>query len=309
MKKLILKTALFTAPILIICLIAEYLLRNIPNDYKVKEKSYSEHAENLEILCLGESHAFSGINPKYFDYKGFNGSHFAQTLNYDVEILNKYENKLTKLKFILLPISYASFTKSLKNQWEVKNYFLYYGIQKLHDIRYYTETFSLPLETNFSRLFSYYFKHESPVTTDNLGYSSAYKYNPDVDLLETGKKSAEVQTALNYNNWKENNEYLQKIIDFCTKKNISLILFTPPGHKHYRENLDALQLDRTIKTAEKFQAKNENVYYINMLEDTTFTENDFFDADHFNANGAKKLTKKINTLVTMIKEKSNPLNN
>lgn len=300
MGKLILKICLFAIPVLLICLSAEYLLRSIPNDYKIKAKKYSQHAGNFEVLCLGESHAFSGINPKYLNLESFNGSHFAQTLNYDLEILNKYESKTKKLKFLLLPISYASFTSRLENQWEVKNYFLYYGIQKFHNIRYYTETLSLPLETNFNRIFSYYFRHESPVTTDNLGYSSIYLSNPEVDLPKTGKKSATVQTAVNYNNWNKNIESLQKIIEFCDKNNIFLILFTPPGHKHYRKNLDAVQLERTIAAAEKFQKKNNAVYYINMLKDSSFTDDDFFDADHFNARGAIKLTKKINTIIDSI---------
>lgn len=276
------------------------MLQNMPNDYKIKANTYIKNARNYEILCLGESHAFSGINPAYFDLKGFNGSHFSQTLNYDFEILNKYENNLNKLKYVLIPISYASFTNRLENQWETKNYSLYYDIYKINDIRYYTELFSLPFNVNFERLLSYYQRNELPITTDSLGYSTIYISNPGVDFLETAKKSVSVQTAHNYNNWSKNNYSLQKIITLCKNKNISVILFTPPGHQYYRDNLDSVQITRTISNARKFQEKNKNVYYINLLSDSSFSDNDFFDADHFNSNGAKKLTKTINNIITHI---------
>jgi hypothetical protein len=299
MKKLLLKILFFLFPLLSVCIFVEYMLQNIPNDYKIKAENLKLPSD-YKILCLGESHAFSGINPAYFSLKGFNGSHFSQTLNYDYEILNKFQNNLNQLKYILIPISYASFTNRIENQWETKNYYLYYHIYKHNNPCYYTEIFSLPFEINFGRLISYYYNNESPITTDNLGYSIIYKSNPGVDFIETAKNSASIQTANNYNNWNKNNISLQYIINLCKKRNITVILFTPPAHKYYRDNLNALQLKRTLSKANKYHQTYTNVYYFNFLSDPDFTEDDFFDADHFNSNGAKKLTKKINNIINRI---------
>ncbi|NTV20930.1 MAG: DUF1574 family protein [Chlorobium limicola] len=298
MKKLLLKLVFFSIPLLPIGLIAEYMLRSIPNDYKVKVKQYEKNALHFSILCLGESHAYSGINPEYFDDNGFNGSHFAQTLNYDLEILKRFEHNLQNLKYLLLPISYGSFTNRLENRWEVKNYSLYYNIKQKHDIRYYTEILSLPLDISIDKLKSYYIMHESPLMTDSLGYSTLYsKHNPDKNLVESGKKMAAVQTAKDYRNWNKNRKSLDEIIARCKKRGITVILFTPPAHSYYRMHLDPTQLNKTLLLAASFAKKNKNVFYLNFLRDDSFLEDDFYDADHFSRTGAKKLTNKLNTFI------------
>lgn len=251
MKKLLLKIVFFSIPFLPIGIITEYMLRSIPNDYKAKAEQYQKNALHFKILCLGESHAYSGINPQYLNNKGFNGSHFAQTLNYDLEILKKFEYNLQNLKYLLLPISYGSFTNRLENRWEVKNYSLYYKIKQKHNIRYYTEILSLPLDISIDNLTSYYIMRESPIMTDSQGYSTLYSNpNPEKNLVESGKKMALVQTAKDYSNWDKNKESLDEIIKLCKKRGVSVILFTPPAHNYYRMHLDSTQLNKTILLAE-----------------------------------------------------------
>lgn len=305
MKKLLLKLTLFFLPVLLVGIVAEHLLRAIPNDYKAKKEQYEKHGPEFEMLCLGESHAFSGINPKYMSQKGFNGSHFAQTLNYDLEILKKFEHKLTKLNYLLLPISYASFTNRLEDQWEIKNYFLYYDIKQRHNLRYCTEILSLPLEISLDKIKNHYIANQSSLLTDSLGYSTFYSQpNPNKNLAEEGKKMAEVQTTKNYSNWNKNKQSLTDITAFCKRKNITLILFTPPAHHLYRIHLDTLQLHKTIELAESFAKNNTHVHYLNLLEESSFNADDFYDADHFSRDGAKKLSSLLNTFIAHLKKGS-----
>jgi hypothetical protein len=39
---------------------------------------------------------------------------------------------------------------------------------------------------------------------------------------------------------------------------------------------------------------HDNCYYVNLFEDTTFLASDFYDADHLNELGAKKLSLLLN---------------
>ena len=80
-----------------------------------------------------------------------------------------------------------------------------------------------------------------------------------------------------------------------------MFLYTPPAYHAYIENLDSIQLNETISTLLNLASKYENVTYRNFLLDTSFKEVDFFDADHLNEIGAKKLTSKIDTLLKKIK--------
>ena len=76
MKKFVLRILLlFFLPIVFIALIAEYSIRQIPNDYSYKNQWMETNSKSINILCLGPSSVYYGINPQYFDKKAFNGSH------------------------------------------------------------------------------------------------------------------------------------------------------------------------------------------------------------------------------------------
>ena len=61
--------------------------------------------------------------------------------------------------------------------------------------------------------------------------------------------------------------------------------------------LNKLQLNRTIETAKNLTKQYANTSYINWLSDDSFIASDFYDADHLNNIGAKKITLKMDTLV------------
>ena len=77
-------------------------------------------------------------------------------------------------------------------------------------------------------------------------------------------------------------------------RHIKVFLFTPPAYFTYTNNLNQKQLNQTIATAEALKKVNDHVSYINFLNDSTFIKSDFYDADHLNDIGAKKLTETIN---------------
>ena len=84
----------------------ECLLRQIPNVYRFKRNYLDTNSDKVEILFLGNSHSYFGLNPEYTEKRSFNAGHVSQTLDYDLEILKKYENKWENLEFIVIPISY-----------------------------------------------------------------------------------------------------------------------------------------------------------------------------------------------------------
>ena len=95
MKPFLLKVFLFLLPVNLAIVAVELQLRTIPNAYSLKKTQLDNLCEELEILCLGSSHAFFGINPVYFSKKAYNAANFSQTLDYDQKILEKYIDKMT----------------------------------------------------------------------------------------------------------------------------------------------------------------------------------------------------------------------
>lgn len=114
LKLFIRKAGVYVALLIIIAGIAEFALRKIPNNYQKKADKYNKDAEKFEVLILGTSYGLFNLNPIYFDSYTYNGSHKLQSLDLDLKLYNKYEDKLSKLKCVVLPITFASFFLSLK---------------------------------------------------------------------------------------------------------------------------------------------------------------------------------------------------
>jgi hypothetical protein len=102
-------------PIVLVAFICEVAFRAIPNDYKLKRHYLDKNALQIETLILGSSHALYGINPEYFTTKTFNGSNISQSINYDYQIIKKYEKDLKNLKTLILPLSYFTLFRKLED--------------------------------------------------------------------------------------------------------------------------------------------------------------------------------------------------
>jgi hypothetical protein len=300
MRKFNSKILLFLSPILLISILMEFSLRSIPNDYSYKKEYLDTYSNEIETLILGSSHSYRGINPIYFTNNCFNASYVSQSLNYDYEILRKYDNNFSNLKTVVLSISYFSlFTKMEQGleAWRVKNYVIYYGINISNSITDFTEIMSNRFGANLQRLVSYYLYSEGNMHCSKFGWGIPNKFENTRNLEGTGKTAAQRHTVKDYKYLKENILTLNSIIEFCKKHNVKLILYTPPAYITYRQNLNKEQLRITLNLTYEIANSNENCSYLNLLEDTSFISTDFLDADHLNEDGAKKLSNLLNAYI------------
>ena len=303
MKRFILKVFKFIFPIFLITLFMEVLLRQSPNDYKFKKEYLDSHSNEIETLVLGSSHSFYGIDPIYFSNKTFNASHISQSLDIDFEILKKYEANWENLNTEILPIYYFTLFENLNNiseAWRLKNYLIYYNINVSDSWIHNLEMLSNQFKINIERLNSYYIKGDLNLSCSNLGWGTDYKSDNAKELNKSGKTAAIRHTKDNFNYLDDNIITVMKIIEFCNNRDINIILFTPPSFITYYENLDAKQLKITVETSEKVVQEFGNCYYINLLNNSKFNSNDFYDADHLNEIGAKKLSLIINEKIKIV---------
>ena len=306
MKFFIKNLIIFLFPITIIAVGAEVLLRKIPNDYLYKSDYLNKNSNNLQVLILGASNSFYGIDPEYLKPKSFNAAYVSQSLDYDWRIIEKYDKKFNNLKFIILPIDYVTFSYRLKTgaeSWRVKNYNIYYDISDENNITDYSEVLGNKLVTNLYRVINYYLYHKPAMTSSALGWGTEYKYKNRKNLLLTGitaAKSHTVEKNIFSKEFKENVEVLKSIIFYARERNIKVLLYTSPEYKSYVQNLNKNQLDTTIGAASFLAKKYKNVFYYNLLTDKSFDEMDFYDGDHLNEIGAKKLTRKIDSLLVTL---------
>jgi hypothetical protein len=300
MKKFWLHILKILLSIFIFFLVLEIALRKIPNDYQLKNSYFDKNASKINTLILGSSHTFYGINPEYFSKQTFNAAYVSQTLDLDEELLHHYKDKLTNLETVIIPISYFSLFETLETdveKWRLKNYILYYGFENKYHFTDNFETLNHDILLNIKKAVKHYALNKSFITSSNLGWGT--NFNSKERKKFEGQYTAKKHTAINIKLYNDNLKSLQKIIKVCQKKNIKILFITTPTHLSYYKNLNQIQLSKTIKTINELVQKNQNCSYLNLLKSDKFITGDFYDTDHLNEIGAKKLSllldKKINS--------------
>lgn len=280
---------------MILLAVSEYSLRHVPNDYAAKNAWLERNSANLKILTLGSSHGLYGINPEFFSAKAFNAAHPGQSLKYDRFIFEKFVGEMDSLKVLVLPVSYFSLhsegIEAGAEPWRVKYYSIYYGCDYYpFEPKYNLEIYNIqPVE-----LLKSFFGKASRITCSDLGFGTIHakscrkddwnvKSGPEAASRHTKKTDAAVIN--------ENIFHVRNIIETCRKRGIRVMLLTTPVHETYYRNLDAGQLGFVVEKCNWFRKNYGNVSYLNLMCDTAYTDDDFYDADHLNEFGAEKLTR------------------
>ena len=268
MKKFIKRLIIFLIPILILFILLEYAIRQIPNTYKYKNEWMSQHADSLNTLILGNSHCMSGVNPLYLTNSAFNFANSSQDLERDYFVLTKYENMYNNLKCVILSFSYCTLQDKMDNtdKSRLKYYGIYMGYEK------YKYSVEITSSITYEKIKDYLKEGTSQYSP--LGFR-VNKFSKD-NLEVSGIKAAKRHTLNNRKDLDDNLKYLHKIIQFCEDKQIQLILVTTPTWHSYYEHLDKHQLDQLLSTAKELDNNHENVFYFNFLKDDRFNDNDFF---------------------------------
>ncbi len=293
MKLYIKKIIVFLLPLILFFGAMEISLRNIPNDYAYKNEYLENFSDEIEILFLGNSHVFYGIDPSYLDYRGFNSSHISQSMKYDYLIYDKFSTQLSELKYLVIPMSYASLFLTLDDgieSWRTVNYTLYYDIQGSNTLSDHLEVTTSSGRNNAKKIFDYYVLGKDNISCSEFGFGLNYHSSIKRDLDKTGKDAAKRHTNASVENYYKNSNYLEKIISLAETKNVQVILFTPPVYKTYIDNMDKNQLLSMYYKIDELLEEYDHVKYVNYLDSGLFDNDDYYDADHLNEIGAKKLT-------------------
>lgn len=297
------KSLVFLFPILFVGIVLEMLVRHIPNDYSVKFDSFKSESNELEVLLLGSSHTYRGVDPKFFSNKAINMANVSQTLDIDRMIFDWGFDQLPNLRVVIVEISHFSFFTELKNgkeSWRIKNYNLYTDLRMDYSVKHNVELLNSPLKNNIKSLKNYFMLGETNVVCDENGFGGFTKSMPLKQLKKNGQSHAQRHNKDVKNFKKEYVQYLDEIILKCEKKNVPVLIYFPPAFETYANALDSVQLNMTIENVKKVVEKHTNAVFKNYLFASEFCPEDYKDSDHLNVKGAKKLSMLLNEKVVEI---------
>lgn len=309
MNKFVIKIISFLMPIIIILGLVEYSLALIPGDeYSQKKKIFLDKLNNIEVLSVGTSHGYRGINPEYFDYSGFNMGESGQPLYYDQEIISKYLKDMKKIKLVIQPID--CFTMGLDpNMSDSKfRYSKYYGIpvenMNIKDLLNLKNYSLIALEGGVNSLKIIFNKLKGKTMSETL-FINSYgtlidKGSETMNNKESLSKESAIQ-RINGHTSSMNNEYIKvnqdnviKTINKLQQMEIQEVIIIFPMSRSYREDSRVQkEYAKVIQfTDELFKDNNVKIY--NYFDDKRFTDEDFVDVDHLNSQGSKKMSIIIN---------------
>lgn len=277
----------------------EIRLRDIPNSYSVKKILFEKQLDSLQVLVLGNSQPLYGIDPKYFDLKGFNLANSSQSLYYDKEITLKYLDRMPKLKIVIIPVSYFSMWSDLYTAyedwrdafyliWDVKSNNPHtFDIRRISYIALYGPTYTQNLlKKNFSNV-----EVDNPADNGRGICPPGYSF-PLVD--KSGKERVKVHDDMMHDDLLDKNiKYLKEFITSLKKRNILPVLITTPVYKTYYDNMNPKKEEINEDVLNKL-SKNFNIRYLNYLKDSRFDSTDYANNDHLNDKGIEKYSKILN---------------
>ncbi len=305
-KKILIRLCLFVLPILILIGYFEYKLKTKPfvSSYATKKYFLEQQLDSVEILILGSSQTFNGVNPACFNKRAFNLSNVSQTLYYDKRLTLEYLPKLPKLKTVLINISYFSFFYQLydiKENWRDYYYNQHFGIKY-----YQLNPFLL---SNYSAFAMYqpmhsvklaFNKFEDETAKEILPNGYQPKYIQEAINDGVGKERVDVHNSENFTNRRKEIETdLEDFVSQLSQKNIQVVFLTTPVYSTYSKFCNKNITEENNQFVHLL-CKSHKCKYLNFFEDTRFIKDDFFDNDHLKNNGAIKLSKIINDTLSKL---------
>ena len=297
------RAVIYSLPILLLASGLEALQHMLPNEYTHKKELLEERLDELEVLILGSSHTYLGINPALLQSRAFNLAATAQTLYFDKFLLEKYIDRLPRLKKLVLPVSYPSLgSESYKNPGDYNrsyHYAYFYGSNAFVDMlapRRFSLVSLFTVKKSVDRSWDYFVRGDSLIEFDGNGWYNSDK-EPARDLAKNGRDSGKLHDAVYDESLiPDNLRYISEMIRLCKRRGVEVYLLSMPMWKTYIEQVKPERYTRMV-TAMDSLSRVEQIPYFNFTEDERFIAEDFFDSNHLNQQGADKFTHIFNGLI------------
>ena len=257
-----------------------------------KKTGLENQLSNIHTLVLGSSHGQYSFVPEKGEY---NLCLPSQDLYYSYSLYKKYACQLKNLKKIVL--FYSVFSRGMELV-KTNEDFRCYHYEKVFGIS--------PSRTCYSKKI-----HEKYGCYDNCIESKAQKLripkfyrgeNPDVkglNVYRIGSIDPAVRASAAYKHHQRKiiqDKYIIKMMNLARKNNHHITLILSPAHRDYKK---ALPSEREL-FADIFSmicTHDNEMLLLDFYNRDDFSDNEWWDYDHLNPDGAKKFTKIYRSMI------------
>jgi hypothetical protein len=306
------KLLLFLLPLLTLFGYAEVRLRQVPNGYRDKRTSLERQLDSVEILVLGSSHAYYGVDPNCLSLRAFNLAYVFQSPYYDTRLVRTYLDRMPRLRLVLVDVNYISLWYQLANtkeSWRDYFYYHFWGIRYRNLARF------DPMMVSYVALYTW---------KATLGYARRnFSVNPSCDPLPNGLAPAccpngfgndpsdttprpdlvrdtwgktRVQcldSMIEASHLSENVADLDTMLEELGRRNVRVVFVTLPEYDCFSRHLNPAINRRTAQIIDSF-CLTYGCRRADYRSDSRFVASDFRDGDHLNFRGAQKFSRILN---------------
>ena len=130
MKKFIYKISFLIIVVGVIFIFFELFVFPYNNNQMRMKSQLLNTKKDSEILVLGNSHTFFGINPDESIFKMINIANKGRKLETDFYILKKYIKNFNNLSYVIIPISHYTLIAGELSIDEKRLYYQFYDLKK-----------------------------------------------------------------------------------------------------------------------------------------------------------------------------------
>lgn len=291
MRRFLKNVLVFGCIMLVLAIIGELIVRRIESSYNTKNREIRERGEAVNTLILGSSHTYYGLIPEELGDSVFNLANISQSPEYDLALLNYYMPYLGNVKRLIVPISYFTYRDPRMedgDEWKLAiPYKTRMGLDLHSDFSIYNLEIA-DFDVYKGRLANIFLRKPSNRSTESgfgLGYDIEHR---DPLWKNEGAHHAERHTQApgRFESVLETQDSLMRM---AHEHGWEVIFITTPASEAYTAFLDPSQEAEMLAGADSLQ-KRYGVRYFNFLRDKRFGDDDFYDADHLNSDGAAKFS-------------------
>jgi hypothetical protein len=292
--------------VVLLYIIIEILVLQIPFNYVTTSSFFNSEKEQIEIMALGPSQTNSAINPEYFNKSTISLASTSQHHNLDFKILKQTKDRLPKLKYLILELSYShlELPHNSKSFWKNSVYLKYYNVNAFERNTYFKDKLIYLARPDIysKHLVDHYVKKKPGPKLNKYGFdenvSEGLFYNLNYnDSLILGK-DFRINTQPNLALFKHNAEYFINMLEYTKNENLNVVICTMPLYKSYLHKRNPIILKRRDSILALISERFGNVRIFNKEADTiNFTTSDFINHNHLNPRGAEKFSKELNAFI------------